>query len=609
MPTTIGVVNNPLPDPTGAFDGLLQLMDDSGEFVVAWHTWGITHAPGYPLLSLIANIGVRLIDPFGLYPLIAAYLLSFLFALGAFVFMGLPIARLEKSGTAVAAALLLPAFGILVWLYAVVAEAYAFGLLLAFSVVWLALETGNKPTKRRFLLLGLLFGLAVGHHRTLVFLGPALLAAAWQARQLGWRVWLFAGLLALASLLIYLYLPVVAWAGSPWIYGRSPTTWPGFLDAFWVREYSSRLLPPLATSEIVTMLYGRLQFLAQEMTGLGLTLGLLGFLAGFIQPRTRRLATVFLLVFLGYWLAPVSQSLLIRSYMMILVASLALAASWGTGLTAMAQWRPWLPLLGLILTVSVAFNAFSSHQPYILFHTKDEIGAQIIEDVTSLNEGAVVGEIWGPRFFSLAYGKWVTGELAHIQLVDLRGDLSGLPENLPNTVYTTQDILYLVNPSHWQDKYGTAVALSSVGSRFVAIRRTPVVQPIAAVSALKDFEIQLTQATVNHVASQTLAVQLLWQARQTPSRDYSVFVHVTDKESIQTADDFIAQGDRIHPVFGFYQTTTWTPGEMVQDNYLISLPNDRTPRKVVVGLYTVDENGRFSNHYTQDLAIESSPKN
>jgi len=87
MPTSLVVANDPLPDPTGAFPGILQLMDDSGEFLIAWHTWGVTHAPGYPLLSLVANVGVRLLDPLKLYPVTTANLLSFLFALGAFVLL------------------------------------------------------------------------------------------------------------------------------------------------------------------------------------------------------------------------------------------------------------------------------------------------------------------------------------------------------------------------------------------------------------------------------------------------------------------------------------------------------------------------------------------
>ncbi|WP_420642380.1 protein O-mannosyl-transferase family [Candidatus Leptofilum sp.] len=606
MPTQIAIANDPLPDPTGEFEGILQLMDDSGEFVIAWHTWGVTHAPGYPLLSLLANIGVRLLDPLKLYPIIAANLLSFLFAIGAFVLMVWPFSRLNGSGTAVAAAFLLPAFGILVWLYAVVAEAYAFGLLLAFGSFSLAWSLGQMPTRRKLLLLGLLFGLAVGHHRTLLFLAPALLLAAWPAHKLGWRHWLEAGLLAAASLLIYLYLPLIAWAGSPWVYGRSPTTWVGFADAFWAREYSARLTPPTSLPEIFAALNGRLRYLAQEMSVAGLGLGLTGFLPGLAHPKTRRLALVLLLAFAGYWLAPVSQGLLIRSYMMILVASLTLAAAWGIGLVALGQWQHWLPTLGLLLTVGVAANNFVNHRDYILFHTKDSLGPAILRDTTMLpGETPLVGEIWGPRYFPLAYGKLVTGELAHIQLVDLRADLSGLPTPPPSEIFVNQSVLYAAPAPLWEEKLGTAVSLSSQGHELIAIRGEPEIRPIARQPLAISEEIQLVSGTAVLNSDQSLNVQLTWQARQAPRVDYSIFVHVTDQPQITGPDDLLAQGDRTHPVHGFYPTTHWQPGEWVRDNYLIPLPEDRTPLKIFVGLYTVGGDGSFTNHLVQELPIDS----
>ncbi len=604
LPTDIVIANDPLPDPTGTFSGILQLLDDSGEFVVAWHTWGVTHAPGYPLLSLVANLGTRLLDPLRLYPATAAHLLSFFFALGALVLMVWPLHRLDGSGTAVAAAYLLPAFGILVWLYAVVAEAYAFGLLLAFAALTLAWETGREPTRRKLWLLGLLFGLAVGHHRTLVFLAPALWAAIWPARRLGWRAWLGALALAAASLLVYLYLPLVAWAGSPWVYGRSPTTWAGFSDAFFAREYSARLAPPTTWPEIVAALDGRLRFLAQEMTLPGLLAGLTGLLLALAHAQTRHLGGVLLLAFCAYWLAPVSQGLLIRSYMMILVASLTLAVAWGAGLIALGHWQRWLSFGGMLLTVAIALNAWRDHHDYILFHTKDEMGRQIIAAASELpEERPLVGDVWGPRFFPLAFGKWVSGELAHIHLLDLRADLSGLPAETPPLLFVNQHTMYAIAPDRWREKYGPSVSFNSQGAQMIAIRPTAVIAPIDPHPLAATPEIQLLRATATLSADGALLVELLWQATQPPARDYSVFVHVTDRAQILGPEDLLAQGDRLHPVAGFYPTSAWRAGEQVQDNYLILLPTDRAAQKVVVGLYTVAADGRFTNYLSYEMPI------
>ncbi|GAB4265009.1 MAG: hypothetical protein Kow0080_04740 [Candidatus Promineifilaceae bacterium] len=604
MPTTIAIANAPLPDPTGAFNGILQLMDDSGEFVIAWHTWGVTHAPGYPLLGLVANLGTRLLDPLRLYPAAAAHLLSFFFAMGAFWLLTRPFSRLEPSGAAVAAVWLLPAFGILVWLYAVVAEAYAFGLLLAAAVLYTALQLGESPSTHRLYLLGLLFGLAVGHHRTLLFLGPALLLAAWPARRLGWRHWLAAATLAAMSLLVYLYLPVVAWAGSPWVYGRSPTTWAGFTDALLAREYSARLMPPTTLPEIAGALYGRLQYLAQEMSTAGLAVGIAGFIPAFIHPATRRLAAVLLLAFCGYWLAPVSQGLLIRSYMMILAASLILAAAWGAGLTALGKLRPWLPMVGLLITAAIAANNFRTHQPYIWFHTKDQSGTQMIADAAQLpGDHPVVGEVWGPRFFPLAFGKLVTGELAHIRLYDLRGDLGGLPSPPPDVINVNEETLYAIPLPQWEQRYGTAVSLSSQGKQMVAVRKQPEIAPIMTTPLAATAELQLLSASAELTADNNLFIKLQWQATSSPTQDYSVFIHVSDKAQIASADDIFAQGDRAHPVAGFYPTTHWQTGELVQDNYLIPLPAGKTPQLAAIGLYTVSPDGQFTNYLRYEMPI------
>jgi hypothetical protein len=604
MPTTIAIANDPLPDPTGAFPGILQLMDDSGEFVVAWHTWGVTHAPGYPLLGLLANLGTRLLDPLGLYPAVAAHLLSFFFALGAFWLLTRPFTRLDPSGVAVAAVWLLPAFGILVWLYAVVAEAYAFGLLLAAAMLHTAMQLGESPSTRRLYLLGLLFGLAVGHHRTLLFLGPALLMAVWPARRLGWRHWFGAAGLAALSLLVYLYLPVVAWAGSPWVYGRSPTTWAGFTDALFAREYSARLKPPTTLPEIVGALNGRLQYLAQEMSTTGLAVGIAGFIPAFIHPATRRLAAILLLAFCGYWLAPVSQGLLIRSYMMILAASLILAAAWGAGLAALGKWRGWLPMAGLLITVIIAANNFRTHQPYIWFHTKDQRGARMIADAAQLpGEHPVVGEVWGPRFFPLAYGKFVTGELAHIHLYDLRGDLGGLPSPPPDVVYVNEETVYAIPLSQWEQRYGTAVSLSSQGEQMIAVRKQPETAPMMPSPLAATTDVQLLSAEAELKADNTLLIKLKWQAISPPEQDYSVFIHISDKAHIASADDIIAQGDRAHPVAGFYPTTRWQTGELVQDHYRIAIPEGKIPQMAAIGLYTVSPDGQFTNYLQYEMPI------
>ncbi|MBK8986685.1 MAG: hypothetical protein IPM39_11485 [Chloroflexi bacterium] len=136
----------------------------------------------------------------------------------------------------------------------------------------------------------------------------------------------------------------------------------------------------------------------------------------------------------------------------------------------------------------------------------------------------------------------------------------------------------------------------------IAVRPTPLLAAIADRPLAATDTVQLLAAQAELADETNLAVTLLWQATGQPEHDYSVFVHVSDQAQILGPDDLIAQGDRRHPAAGFYPTSGWQPGELVQDNYLIPLPANRLPRTVVVGLYTVDENGRFTNYLSYSLA-------
>src|SRR5687767_6852906 len=88
-------------------DGIARTyMDDSGEFVVAWSTWGVSHPPGYPLLGLIGNVWVRAGGLVGVAPLISASVLSFVFAMAALVLIALIVLRVDRYGLGAAAAVL-----------------------------------------------------------------------------------------------------------------------------------------------------------------------------------------------------------------------------------------------------------------------------------------------------------------------------------------------------------------------------------------------------------------------------------------------------------------------------------------------------------------------
>ncbi len=68
-----------------------------------------------------------------------------------------------------------------------------------------------------------------------------------------------------------------------------------------------------------------------------------------------------------------------------------------------------------------------------------------------------------------------------------------------------------------------------------------------------------------------LTLTLYWQVRQTPQKDYTVFIHLTNAQG-----EIIGQGDG-PPCLGRYPTSLWEPGETLRDVHRVSIRPDATP--------------------------------
>ena len=82
-------------------------------------------------------------------------------------------------------------------------------------------------------------------------------------------------------------------------------------------------------------------------------------------------------------------------------------------------------------------------------------------------------------------------------------------------------------------------------------------------------------------AGATLDLTLWWQALGDMDRDYTVFVHIVDRDG-----HIWAQEDRVLQ-HGDYPTSTWLVGEMVMDEYELELAPDTPPGEYIVktGIY------------------------
>ncbi len=85
-------------------------------------------------------------------------------------------------------------------------------------------------------------------------------------------------------------------------------------------------------------------------------------------------------------------------------------------------------------------------------------------------------------------------------------------------------------------------------------------------------------------AGRPLNIDLHWQSLSPTSTDYTVFVHIIGPDGAT-----VAQQDR-PPLHGFAPTRTWQSGQQIDDEFIISLPEDLPTGEyeVRVGLYTLD---------------------
>ncbi|MBN1317408.1 MAG: hypothetical protein JXA42_18145, partial [Anaerolineales bacterium] len=81
--------------------------------------------------------------------------------------------------------------------------------------------------------------------------------------------------------------------------------------------------------------------------------------------------------------------------------------------------------------------------------------------------------------------------------------------------------------------------------------------------------------------SESLCLTLYWHAREKPSQDYTVFVHLLDRDGA-----LIGQGDS-PPVHGDYPTGLWEPNDVIVDAHSIAMDGKALPAdyQLEIGLY------------------------
>jgi hypothetical protein len=107
--------------------------------------------------------------------------------------------------------------------------------------------------------------------------------------------------------------------------------------------------------------------------------------------------------------------------------------------------------------------------------------------------------------------------------------------------------------------------------------------------------IRIRSVSVKPLADDEMQITIYWQAERPVSADYSVAVHLVAQDPPLSEADLLDQADNLHPVEGFYPTSNWQPGEIVRDDYLITVPANSQPSAIRVGMYQFDAQEGFKN--------------
>lgn len=591
---------------------------DVGEIVNALNLWGTLHQAGYPIFSILGSTFVTLVKPFGPNPATAAGLWSWLWSLVAVALVYGIVLRLTSRGWAAAASAITLAVTRSLWVNGSIAELQSFSLSMTALTIWLALRAAESGVEQPqwFHALAFVFGLAVSHGRALVMLTPALAVLLWQPyfAHLRRRPLALAGHAALAFLpwLSYAYLPLRVRMGAAWTFGK-PDTWETLRPFITADETRTNISIAASPAEWIERTRLHFEVLNTELLPGVIAFGLLAALVVPILTRRWSPAAFLTAAWLPFFGAAyiVYVGFIWDAYLAVLmpvtligVIGLGMAVGW------FADRRvTWGGIAaGALLITAIASGA--RNYDYVSQLKTATRGRDLIETFKQARDfrgpgRTVLSATWGLDYFALAYGTLVSHEILDVAIVDQTAHYDELIA-AGDRVYVLPRFFYVFGLDFWDSKLGRAY-LTSAAPGVAQVAASPPLTPADVPDPdphfIGDSITLLGHQTRFDPDTNTVYVSLYWQTDGRPTQDYSVFVHLSDQPAITTGDDILAQSDSAVPVHGFYPTTRWSKGEIVREDYAISLPDSRRPILLRTGLYTRTADGGFANLGEVNIAI------
>ena len=606
---------------TTSAPSIVELFDDSLEFQLVGPTFGIAHPTGYPLYVILGGLWTRLL-PVGSWAG-RMNLLSALYAAAA-VWLLFELARRlvtdvhgRPSGWAGVAAAVTFGLGPVWWAQATIAEVYTLhGLVLA-AVMTVAVGINrhvvravhDTPTTftpafdRRMTWLALVVGLGLAHHRTTVLILPGLIVyllwsvpGLWRPRPV-WAIWLAA---LGAPLLLYLFIPLRAYAGVSDLNGSYVNSWSGFWTHVLARGYGVFFT---ANAPAASRTWSDWLALLQGQAGLpGLMLSLLG-LTWLVDRNGRPAKAWFfvlivlltnLLFALNYRVGDVEVFFLPVLFCIALFAGAGVGwvGRWtaSRGVVAIAQF-------GLILLVAAGLVGDPGGGISWVDRSRDwathnyAVAMAKVEYPAGSRVVGLEGEMTALRYMQLAEGLGVNAEAVVADDPDRRRALVEqlLAEGTPT--YLTRELSGLEGRYSFSGE-GPLVRVWPRGESRVG---TPA-QALDILLPDTGLRVEGQELTLlDQPGDPSLRVTIYWRPTGPVESDYKVSLRLLGDDGAQLIDsDGVALVVDRYPLRQVAPTSLWLPAELVKDVYLLPISDDAAALEIVVyDAYTIAETGRW----------------
>ncbi len=207
---------------------------------------------------------------------------------------------------------------------------------------------------------------------------------------------------------------------------------------------------------------------------------------------------------------------------------------------------------------------------------------------------------WGADYWALAYAQAYRDELRGLNLVDHNAEPLAIIERGDHLLAPNQT--FMIFPLDYYEERLGPLYLAAAAPDVTEISPEPIIMGSdladAGISEINfDLENGITIRAVEteRVGENEIMLTVYWQTDGGADADYSVAVHLVAQDPPQSEADILDQDDRVAPVNNWYPPSRWRPDEIVQDRYLVAVPEGASPAGIRLGMYRSDPEAGFIN--------------